>query len=77
MSMTIDTNVKEVVNFAERLRYVLELKINKLRIDMQKSNTHVDKDRLMIKIQALECVQGTIQDIILNNVTRNWPVYDK
>jgi hypothetical protein len=28
---------KEVVDFAERLRYVLELKINKLRIAMQKS----------------------------------------
>jgi hypothetical protein len=26
MSMAVDTNVKEVVNFAERLRYVLELK---------------------------------------------------
>jgi hypothetical protein len=42
-----------------------------------RSQIHVDKDRLMIKIQALEWVQGTIQDIILNNVTRNWPVYDK
>ncbi|MFL6378086.1 MAG: hypothetical protein ACJ72R_11565 [Nitrososphaeraceae archaeon] len=77
MSMAVDTNVKEVVNFAERLRYVLELKINKLRIDMQKSNTHVDKDRLMIKIQVLEWVQGNIQDIVINNVTRNWPVYNK
>jgi hypothetical protein len=28
------TEDKEVVDFAERLRYVLELKINKLRIAM-------------------------------------------
>ncbi|MFL6410711.1 MAG: hypothetical protein ACJ71K_05660 [Nitrososphaeraceae archaeon] len=78
MSTSADTtNTKKVVDFAERFRYMLDVQINRYRIDMQKSNTHVDKDRLMIKIQALECVQGTIQDIILNNVTRNWPVYDK
>ena len=69
--------VKEVVDFAERLRYVLELKINKLRIAMQKSDTPLEGDMLMIRIQALEWVQGRIQDLILNNVTRNWPVYNK
>jgi hypothetical protein len=71
--MTLDPNVKEVVNFAERLRYVLELKINKLRIVMQKSNTPLEGDML---IQALEWAQGTIQDLVINNVTRGWPVYD-
>jgi hypothetical protein len=30
----------------------------------------------MIRIQALGWVQGRIQDLILNNVTRNWPVYN-
>jgi hypothetical protein len=34
--------VKEVVDFAERLRYVLELKINKLRTIMQKSDNHLE-----------------------------------
>jgi hypothetical protein len=67
---------KEVVDFAERLRYVMELKINKLRIAMQKSNTHLESDMLMIRIQALEWAQGTIQDLILNNVTRDWPIYN-
>ena len=43
---------------------------------MQKSNTHLDGDMLMIRIQALEWVQGTIQDLILNNVTRDWPIYN-
>jgi hypothetical protein len=35
---------KEVVDFAERLRYVLELKINKLRRAMQKSNIRGETD---------------------------------
>jgi hypothetical protein len=68
--------VKEVVDFAERVRYVLELKINKLRTIMQNSDNHYDADMSMIRIQALEWVQGQIQDIILNNVTTDWPVYD-
>jgi hypothetical protein len=53
-----------------------EFKINKLRITMQKSNTPLEGDIVMIKIQALEWVQGQIQDIILNHVTRDWPFYD-
>jgi hypothetical protein len=43
---------------------------------MQKSDNHYDADMAMIRIQALEWVQGTIQDMILNNVTTDWPVYD-
>jgi hypothetical protein len=68
--------VKEVVDFAERLKYVLELKINKLRIALKKSNMPLEGDMLMIRIQALQWVQGQIQDLILNNVTRDWPVYN-
>jgi hypothetical protein len=30
----------------------------------------------MIRIQALEWVQDRIEDIILNNVTTDWPIYD-
>jgi hypothetical protein len=30
----------------------------------------------MIRIQELEWVQGRIQDLILNNVTRNWPMHN-
>jgi hypothetical protein len=56
---------KEVVDFAESLRYVLELKINKLRTAIQKSNIRGETDMLMIRIMALEWVQGRIQDIIL------------
>ena len=37
---------------------------------MQKSNTPLEVDMPMIKVQTLELVQGRIQDLILNNVTR-------
>jgi hypothetical protein len=43
---------------------------------MQKSNNHYDADMTMIRIQALEWVQGKIQDLILINVTTDWPIYD-
>jgi hypothetical protein len=43
---------------------------------MRKSNNHYESDMAMIRIQALEWVQGTIQDTILNNVTTDWPIYD-
>jgi hypothetical protein len=69
--------VKDVVNFADRFWYVLELKIKKLKTAMQKSDNHLDADMTMIRIQALEWVQGRIQDLILNNVTTDWPVYDE
>jgi hypothetical protein len=45
------------------------------RITMQKSDNPLDADMAMIRIRALEWVQGRIQDLILNNVTRDWPVY--
>jgi hypothetical protein len=61
--------VKDVVHFADRFWYVLELKINKLRTIMQKSDNHLDADMAMIRIQGLEWVQGQIQDMILNNVS--------
>jgi hypothetical protein len=50
--------------------------LNKLRTAMQKSNIRGETDMLMIRIQALEWVQGRVQDLILNSVTRDWPVYD-
>jgi hypothetical protein len=46
--------VKEVVNFADRFWYVLELKIKKLRTIMQKSDNHYVADMAMIRTQALE-----------------------
>jgi len=68
--------VKDVVNFADRFWYVLELKIKKFRTIIQKSDNHYDADMAMIRIQALEWVQGRIQDLILDNVTTDWRVYN-
>jgi hypothetical protein len=67
--------VKDVCYFADRFWYVLELKIKKLKTIVQNSNNHSESDLAMIRIQALEWVQGQIQDIILNHVTRDWPFY--
>jgi hypothetical protein len=43
---------------------------------MYKSDNLASKDMYMIRIQALEWVQGQIQDLILNNVTTDWPFYN-
>lgn len=55
---------------------MLDLKIKKLTTIMEKSNNHYESDMVMIRIQALKWTQGQIHDIILNNVTKDWPVYD-
>lgn len=59
------TEVKDVVNFADRFWYILELKIKKLKTIVKNSNNHYDSDMTIIRIQALEWAQGQIQDIIL------------
>ncbi len=46
---------------------MLDVKINHLRIALQKSDNLFDSDMLMIRMQALEWVQVQIQDLILNN----------
>ena len=69
------SETEKIVDLTERRRYVLELKINKLRAIVQKSNNHYDADMAMIRIQALEWVQDKIQDLILNNLTIDWPIY--
>jgi hypothetical protein len=52
--------MNSVVDFAETLRELLEDKIN------GQSHSRIDADRLMVKIQALEWVQGRIQDLVIN-----------
>jgi hypothetical protein len=68
--------VKDVCYFAERVRRMLEVKINHLRTAMQKSNNLLASDMYMIRIQSLEWTQGKIQDLILDNVTTDYPFYD-
>ncbi len=69
--------VKDVCYFAERIRTVLEVKKNHLRTAMQKSNNLPNIDMIMVRIQALEWVQAKIQDLILDNVTTDYPFYDE
>jgi hypothetical protein len=57
--------VKDVVNFADRFWYILELKIKRLKTIVKNSNNHYNSDMTIIRIQALEWAQGQIQDIIL------------
>lgn len=48
--------VKDVCYFAERVRHMLEVKINHPRTAMQKSDNLPKIDIYMIRIQALEWV---------------------
>jgi hypothetical protein len=38
---------------------------------MQKSDDHLDADMSMIRMQALEWVQGRIQDLVINNESKD------
>ena len=59
--------VKEVVDFAESVKYMLDVKINQLRIAMVKSEIKYIfwGGYFLIRTQVLEWVQGKIQDLIL------------
>jgi hypothetical protein len=46
------SEVKDVVNFADRFWYVLELKKKKLKTIVQNSNNHYEDDMAIIRIQA-------------------------
>jgi hypothetical protein len=43
---------------------------------MQKSDNLPKTDMIMVRMQALEWVQSQIQDLILDNVTTDYPFYD-
>jgi hypothetical protein len=58
-----------IVEFAEMVRESNE-KINRCRDDMHESHNPIYNDSLLIEIQALEWVQGQIQDLV-NNRVRN------
>ena len=69
--------VKEVCYFVERVRCMLDVKKKHLRLAMQKSDTPIKRDMYMIRIQALKWLQGQMQDLIMDNITRDWPLYEK
>jgi hypothetical protein len=53
-----------IVDFAEMLRDSINEKIKESRNDMHESHNHIDKDRLLIEIRALEWVLGQIRDLV-------------
>jgi hypothetical protein len=59
-----------VVDFAQMLRESINEKINRCRDDIHESHNPVYDDSLLIKIQALEWVQGQIQDLVNNKVRK-------
>ena len=56
------TEVGDGCYFAERVRHMLDILLN--------------GDMIMIRTQALQQVQGQIPDLILDNVTTDYPFYD-
>jgi len=66
-----------IIDFAEKLRESLEAKINEFRLNMHGSYSLKEAGMLMIKIQALEWIQGRIQDLVNNKVIKDWSIHDK
>ena len=59
-------NTKEVVDFAETFRDLINEKINECRNGIHEFYNHIDKDRLLIEIRALEWAMGQISDLVNN-----------
>ena len=53
--------------FAEKLREVLEAKINKCRREMLDTYMPIEVERIQAQIMAYRWVQGRIQDLVINN----------
>jgi hypothetical protein len=52
-----------VIDFSETLRESINDKINQCRNGIHESHIHIDKDRLMIEIRALEWARVQISDL--------------
>jgi hypothetical protein len=59
------------VDLAERLREVLEAKINKCRTEMLDTHMPIEVERLQAQIMALQWVQGRIQDLVIGNESKD------
>ena len=62
------------VDLAEMLRGVIEAKINKRRREIRDSITTIEGDRLPAQIMALQWVQGRIQDLLIENESKDTKV---
>ena len=57
------------------LRELLEAKIK--NINARHPYIRIEVETVQAQVMALQWVQGRIQDLILNTVTTDWPVYNK
>jgi hypothetical protein len=71
------SNDNSVVDFSETLREIINEKINECRGDIHESHNRIYNNSLLIEMRALEWVQGQIQDLVINNVTKDLPRYNK
>ena len=62
--------VKDVCYFAERIRHMLDVKINHMRTAMEKSDDLFKSDMIMIRIQALQWETHIIPKIIERKYNR-------
>jgi hypothetical protein len=69
-------NTSHDINFAKMLEDSIDDKINQSREEMNEYHNPIFNQSLLIEIQALEWIQGKIQDLILDNVTTDWQFYD-
>jgi hypothetical protein len=60
------------VDFAERLRELLEAKINECRREMLNTYMPIEVEWLQAQIMALQWVQGRIQDLIIENESKEY-----
>jgi hypothetical protein len=59
------------VDLAERLRELLEAKINKYRTEMHDTHMPIEVERLQAQIMAYQWVQGRIQDVVIGNESKD------
>jgi hypothetical protein len=59
------------VDLAERLRELLEAKINKCRREMLDTHMPIEVERIQAQIMAYQWVQGRIQDVVIENKSKD------
>jgi len=61
----------KAVDLAEMLRKLLEAKINKCRREMLDTHMPIEVERLQAQIMAFQWIQGRIQDIVIENESKD------
>jgi hypothetical protein len=59
------------VDLAETLRKLLDVKINKCRREILDTYMPIDVERLQAQIMALQWIQGRIQDLVIENESKD------